>query len=88
MVDLGGRDAVSRPLGVELSGVPAQVVARGYHVMALPTFTARTRVLVNWALNAAAGDDFVRTGFQQGRPASLQDFEHTDVYLRPGTESA
>jgi NADH dehydrogenase len=43
----------------------------------------RTRVLVNWALNATAGDDFVRTGFQQGRPATLQDFEHTSGYLTP-----
>ncbi|NUU20743.1 MAG: FAD-dependent oxidoreductase [Streptomycetaceae bacterium] len=81
VVDLGGKDAVSKPLGVELSGVPAQAVARGYHVMALPTITARTRVLVNWALNATAGDDFVRTGFQTGRPARLQDFENTDAYL-------
>ncbi|MDI2131124.1 NAD(P)/FAD-dependent oxidoreductase [Yinghuangia seranimata] len=81
VVDLGGKDAVSKPLGVELSGVPAQAVARGYHVMALPTVTARTRVLVNWALNATAGDDFVRTGFQTGRPARLQDFEQTDAYL-------
>ncbi|MFC1438501.1 NAD(P)/FAD-dependent oxidoreductase [Streptacidiphilus sp. N1-10] len=80
VVDLGGTDAVSRPLGISLSGLPAQVVARGYHVMALPTVTARTRVLVNWALNSVTGDDFVRTGFQQGRPATLQDFEHTDVY--------
>ncbi|MCF2532391.1 NAD(P)/FAD-dependent oxidoreductase [Yinghuangia soli] len=81
VVDLGGKDAVSKPLGVELSGVPAQAVARGYHVMALPTVTARTRVLVNWALNATAGDDFVRTGFQAGRPARLQDFEETNAFL-------
>lgn len=83
VVDLGGKDAVSKPLGIELSGIPAQAVARGYHVMALPTLTARTRVLVNWALNAAAGDDFVRTGFQAGRPARLQDFEETGAYLTP-----
>ncbi|GAA4975385.1 NAD(P)/FAD-dependent oxidoreductase [Yinghuangia aomiensis] len=81
VVDLGGKDAVSKPLGVELHGIPAQAVARGYHLMALPTMTARTRVMVNWALNAAAGDDFVRTGFQTGRPARLQDFEYTDAYL-------
>ncbi|HSA53722.1 MAG TPA: NAD(P)/FAD-dependent oxidoreductase [Yinghuangia sp.] len=81
VVDLGGKDAVSKPLGVELSGVPAQAVARGYHVLSLPTVTARTRVLVNWALNATAGDDFVRTGFQAGRPARLQDFEQTEAYL-------
>ncbi|MFD5658788.1 NAD(P)/FAD-dependent oxidoreductase [Streptomyces hirsutus] len=83
VVDLGGTDAVSRPLGVELRGLPAQVAARGYHWSALRTNVAKTRVMTNWLLNSIAGDDFVRTGFQARRPAKLQDFEYTDVYLTP-----
>lgn len=83
VVDLGGKDAVSKPLGIELRGLPAQVVARGYHWSALRTFVAKTRVLTNWTLNAVAGDDFVRTGFQTRRPARLKDFEYTDSYLTP-----
>lgn len=83
VVDLGGIDAVSRPLGKELSGLPAQVVARGYHLMALRTGTARFRTVANWLINATAGDDFVRTGFQSGREATLRDFERTDVYMSP-----
>ncbi|MEU9015016.1 NAD(P)/FAD-dependent oxidoreductase [Streptomyces sp. NPDC048479] len=83
VVDLGGKDAVSKPLGIELHGLPAQVVARGYHWMALRTNVAKTRVLTNWVLNAVAGDDFVRTGFQAQKPATLRDFEYTDAYLTP-----
>ncbi|MFJ3639314.1 NAD(P)/FAD-dependent oxidoreductase [Streptomyces sp. NPDC090108] len=83
VVDLGGKDAVSKPLGIELRGVLAQLVARGYHWSALRTNVAKARVLVNWLLNAVAGDDFVRTGFQRGRPARLKDFESTDAYLTP-----
>ncbi|MFF3638333.1 NAD(P)/FAD-dependent oxidoreductase [Streptomyces sp. NPDC002250] len=83
VVDLGGKDAVSKPLGVELRGVPAQAVARGYHLGALRTNVAKTRVVTNWLLNAVAGDDFVRTGFQARRPARLKDFEYTDSYLTP-----
>ncbi|MCZ9346453.1 NAD(P)/FAD-dependent oxidoreductase [Streptomyces sp. TRM76130] len=83
VVDLGGADAVSKPLGVELRGVPAQAVARGYHWSALRTGVARTRVMTNWLLNAVAGDDFVRTGFQARKPAKLKDFEFTDAYLSP-----
>jgi NADH dehydrogenase len=49
--------------------------------MALRTLTARFRVAAGWLLNAVAGDDFVRIGFQTGRPATLQDFENTDAYL-------
>ncbi|MER5986309.1 NAD(P)/FAD-dependent oxidoreductase [Streptomyces sp. NPDC001787] len=83
VVDLGGRDAVSKPLGIELKGLPAQAVARGYHWSALRTNVAKTRVLTNWMLNAVAGDDFVRTGFQSRKPATLRDFEYTDAYLTP-----
>ncbi|MFB7779073.1 NAD(P)/FAD-dependent oxidoreductase [Streptomyces bauhiniae] len=83
VVDLGGKDAVSRPLGIELHGILAQVVARGYHWSALRTGVAKARVMVNWLLNAVAGDDFVRTGFQARKPAQLKDFEYTDSYLTP-----
>ncbi|MFH8486776.1 NAD(P)/FAD-dependent oxidoreductase [Streptomyces longisporoflavus] len=83
VVDLGGIQAVSKPMGVQLSGLPAQVVARGYHLGALRTITARFRTAANWTLNALAGDDYVRTGFQAQRPATLRDFEMTDVYLSP-----
>ncbi|MEU6882192.1 NAD(P)/FAD-dependent oxidoreductase [Streptomyces sp. NPDC046712] len=83
VVDLGGRDAVSKPLGVELHGTPAQAVARAYHWSALRTNVAKTRVMTNWLLNAVAGDDFVRTGFLASRSGTLADFEYTDVYLTP-----
>ncbi|AXG51587.1 putative oxidoreductase [Streptomyces lincolnensis] len=83
VVDLGGKDAVSKPLGIELRGVPAQAVARGYHWSALRTNVAKTRVMTNWVLNALAGDDFVRTGFQSRKPATLKDFEYTNSYLTP-----
>lgn len=81
VVDLGGTDAVAKPLGIELHGLPAQTVARGYHWSALRTGVAKTRVMTNWLLNAVAGDDFVRTGFQSRKPAQLKDFEYTDAYL-------
>jgi NADH dehydrogenase len=84
VVDLGGVKAVAKPLGIPLSGFPAQVVARGYHVMALRTFSARFRTVAGWMLNSVVGDDFVRTGFQAQKPASLKDFEHTEQYLTTG----
>lgn len=83
VVDLGGRDAVSKPLGIELHGMPAQAVARAYHWAALRTNVAKARVMTNWLLNAVAGDDFVRTGFLSSRSGRLADFEYTDAYLTP-----
>ncbi|MEU6758339.1 NAD(P)/FAD-dependent oxidoreductase [Streptomyces sp. NPDC046685] len=81
VVDLGGADAVSKPLGIPLRGLPAQAVARGYHWSALRTGVAKTRVLTNWLLNAAAGDDFVRIGYRSSKPPTLREFEYTDAYL-------
>jgi len=83
VVDLGGTDAVSKPVGIELKGLPAQAVARGYHLFALRTGAARFRTTANWLLNSVAGDDFVRTGFLADKKGALRDFEHTDVYLSP-----
>ncbi|MFJ5831532.1 NAD(P)/FAD-dependent oxidoreductase [Streptomyces sp. NPDC093089] len=83
VVDLGGMDGVSKPLGVELHGMPAQAVARAYHWAALRTNVAKTRVMTNWLLNAAAGDDYVRTGFLASKSGTLRDFEYSDAYLTP-----
>ncbi len=83
VVDLGGMDGVSKPLGVELHGMPAQAVARAYHWGALRTNVAKTRVMTNWVLNALAGDDYVRTGFLASKAGTLKDFEYTDAYLSP-----
>jgi NADH dehydrogenase len=50
VVDLGGVKATADPLGIPLSGLPAKVVTRGYHLMSLPA--NRVRVASDWALDA------------------------------------
>ncbi|QPP07780.1 NAD(P)/FAD-dependent oxidoreductase [Streptomyces bathyalis] len=83
VVDLGGLDALARPLGVELSGLPAQLVTRGYHLAALRTGNARMRTAASWLLDATTGNDFFRTGYLSGRHATLAGFEHTGDYPTP-----
>ncbi|MFD0690444.1 NAD(P)/FAD-dependent oxidoreductase [Actinomadura fibrosa] len=77
VVDLAGVQAVARPLGMELTGVPAQVVTRGYHLLTVPSLRARARVVGDWLLHAAAGDDLVRLGLVDTRTGSLADVEHS-----------
>ncbi|MEJ2884890.1 NAD(P)/FAD-dependent oxidoreductase [Actinomycetospora aeridis] len=50
VVDLGGYDAAANPLGVKLTGGPAHVVARGYHLLAMPG--NRVRTAVDWLMDA------------------------------------
>jgi NADH:ubiquinone reductase (H+-translocating) len=47
VVDLGPRYAVANPLGVHLSGFPAKVVTRAYHLYAIP------RLVNRWAVSLA-----------------------------------
>ena len=51
VVDLGGLDAAANPLRIPLSGLPAKVVTRGYHLLAMPG--NRVRTAADWALDAA-----------------------------------
>src|SRR6476620_4715027 len=44
VVDLGPRYAVANPLNVQLSGFPAKVVNRAYHIYAIPRFVNRWEV--------------------------------------------
>lgn len=52
VADLGGRDAVAKPLGIKLHGPLAKLVARGYHLYALPSMNNRVRVGTDWLLAA------------------------------------
>ena len=47
VVDLGPHYAIANPLNVQLSGYPAKVVARAYHLYAIPRFVNR------WAVSLA-----------------------------------
>ncbi|MEV5574290.1 FAD-dependent oxidoreductase [Spirillospora sp. NPDC052269] len=77
VVDLGGTQAVARPLGLSLTGPLAQAVTRGYHLSTLPGYRAKARVLAQWSLHAVAGDDLIRMGFMDARTNTAVDLGHT-----------
>ena len=51
VADLGRAAALARPLGLPLTGLPAKVVTKAYHLYALPAAGSRLRVAADWALN-------------------------------------
>ncbi|GAA2336555.1 NAD(P)/FAD-dependent oxidoreductase [Streptomyces cuspidosporus] len=59
-VDLGGVQAAANPLHVPLSGPPANLVTRGYHLMAMPG--NRVRVAADWLLDAVLPPQGVQLG--------------------------
>ncbi|MER7474405.1 NAD(P)/FAD-dependent oxidoreductase [Micromonospora sp. NPDC000018] len=70
VVDLGGKDAAANPLKVSLSGLPAKVVTRGYHLLAMPG--NRARVGADWALDAALPRPAVQLGLVPANAVPLE----------------
>ena len=60
VVDLGGYEAAANPLGVKLTGKPAHVVARGYHLVSMPG--NRLRTAVDWLLDAVLSRQTAQLG--------------------------
>ena len=60
VVDLGAGAAAANPLHIPLSGLPAKVVTRGYHLMAMPG--NRVRTAVDWILDRLTGRQTVQLG--------------------------
>ena len=69
VVDLGGLSAAANPLHVPLSGPPANLVTRGYHLTAMAG--NRMRVLADWTLN----------GITSPEPTSLSAIDAPPVPL-------
>jgi NADH dehydrogenase len=72
VVDLGGLDSAANPVGVPLSGLPAKVVTRGYHLLSMPG--NRVRVATDWLLDAVLPRQGVQLGLVQAAAVPL---EHT-----------
>ncbi|MGY1753662.1 NAD(P)/FAD-dependent oxidoreductase [Blastococcus sp. SYSU D01042] len=81
VADLGGWDAVAKPLGIRLRGPLAKAVARGYHLYALPAVTNRVRVAVDWALAAALPAQDVQIGAIPREAALVSTAQQTERYL-------
>lgn len=80
VADFGGRDAVARPLGLSLTGLPAKAVTRGYHLYSLPTAANRVRVAVDWLLAAALPAPAVQLSVIRPGDALVAAAEQTDIY--------
>jgi NADH dehydrogenase len=81
VADLGGWDAVAKPLGVNLHGPLAKAVARGYHLYALPAASNRVRVGLDWLLAATLPAQDVQIGAIPAEAALVSTAQQTERYL-------
>ena len=80
VVDLGGKEAAAKPLGIGLSGVVAKAVTRAYHLYALSSTPQRVRVGLDWILDAVLPRPLVRLGIGKEEDAPLSAAERTNIY--------
>jgi NADH dehydrogenase len=71
VADLGRTAAVARPLGISLTGLPAKLVTKAYHLMALPAAGNRLRVAGDWALNLVSRPIVAQVGLVAPAAARL-----------------
>jgi NADH dehydrogenase len=82
VVDLGPRHAVANPLGMQLSGLPAKMVTRAYHLYAIP------RAVNRWAVSLAYLTDavFDRSVVSIGLASDDADFAASEGIPLPSAD--
>jgi NADH dehydrogenase len=71
-VDMGRRKAVATTGPITWSGMPAWMLARSYHLAAMPGAGRRARLLVDWNIGLLFGRDTAELG-SLGTPLTLAD---------------
>jgi NADH:ubiquinone reductase (H+-translocating) len=80
VADLGGRDAVAKPLGVPLTGPLAKSVTRAYHLYALPAMANRVRVATDWLWQAVLPPESTQLDAIRPEDARLAAAQGTGLY--------
>lgn len=83
-VDLGGVKAAANPLHIPLSGLLANAVTRGYHLMSMPG--NRVRIAADWFLEALQPRQGVQLGLVRSWSVPL-DTERPELARMPGPPS-
>ena len=83
VADLGGRDAVAKPLGLPLPGPLAKFVTRAYHLYALPAAANRVRVATDWLWQTVLPPESTHLDAIRPEDARLAAAQATGVYGAP-----
>jgi NADH dehydrogenase len=88
VADLGGWDAVARPLGIRLTGPLAKLVTRGYHLYALPSTANRVRVAADWLFQSILPPAETQLSVVREEDARLAAAQATGIYGVPDRQSS
>lgn len=86
LVDLGAGKAAANPLHIHMSGMPAKIVTRGYHLLSMPA--NRIRTAVDWALDAVMRRQTVQLGLVRSGTVPLDTSSPEVPNLRRSPDSS
>jgi NADH dehydrogenase len=72
VAELGNHEAVALTLGLRWRGLPAWFIARTYHLLLMPGFGRKLRLLIDWNVALMFGRDTSAPG-RLGDPTPLED---------------
>ena len=78
---LGLGQGVFQSGSIAITGLPAWIIHRGYHVLAVPTWERKIRVLVVWLTALVFGRDIASLGSAQHPRAAFLSGGEPDAYL-------
>ncbi|MCI9889399.1 NAD(P)/FAD-dependent oxidoreductase [Micrococcales bacterium 31B] len=73
VASLGLHKGVAQVGKIKIKGYPAWMMHRGYHVLAMPTWNRKLRILINWFTSAFSNRDFVSVVQQEKPRQSFED---------------
>lgn len=85
LVELGGSEAAANPLRVPLSGLPAKILTRAYHLWSMPEMTNRIRTAADWFLDALLPRQTVQLGLVRSPQIPLESASPEVARLPGGT---
>lgn len=72
LVELGGAEAAANPLHVPLSGLPAKILTRAFHLLSMPEMSNRVRTAADWVLDALLPRQTVQLGLVRSPQIPLE----------------
>ncbi len=68
---------MARPVGIPLTGLPAKIVTKLYHLHAIPSRANRARVATSWLLNLFVRPLGAQVGLVSPAAARIEVAQHT-----------
>lgn len=84
MASIGNYKAVAQVFGINISGLFAWLIWRGFYIAMVPSFSTRLRIALNWMFDYVLPRKIVQVKQRVDRACRFKQFAKGDVIFEPG----